>query len=224
MAASQPSFRCSSSRDRATTSTDNPSPSFSRQTSDCHSCPRHPAPPRRREMGPSWYGGRYPRHTAGHGGLDTCTEPGSTPRVACRVSWAPEAQAGFSPSTQWPGAQGRRGLDREPRDTPFPCRLWPGRKSSTLYRHVTATAVNVGWRPTRKLPLSAVLLLAATYLLVTHWAGGRTPMHVWRRWRTVSFLTGCALLGAALLPPMSSFAHGDSRAHMAQHLLIEASP
>ncbi|MET8437005.1 cytochrome c oxidase assembly protein [Streptomyces sp900116325] len=65
-----------------------------------------------------------------------------------------------------------------------------------------------------------MLLLAATYLLVTHWAGGRTPMHVWRRWRTVSFLTGCALLGAALLPPMSSFAHGNSRAHMAQHLLI----
>ncbi|MFD5065420.1 MULTISPECIES: cytochrome c oxidase assembly protein [unclassified Streptomyces] len=70
------------------------------------------------------------------------------------------------------------------------------------------------------LPLAAVLLLAGTYLLLTHWAHGRNPIHGWRRWRTVSFLTGCALLGVALFPPLSTFAHGDFRGHMAQHLLI----
>ncbi|WP_078853153.1 cytochrome c oxidase assembly protein [Streptomyces sp. NRRL S-1824] len=70
------------------------------------------------------------------------------------------------------------------------------------------------------LPLAAVLLIAGTYLLLTHWARGRNPKQGWRRWRAVSFLTGCVLLGVALLPPMSTFAHGDFRGHMAQHLLI----
>lgn len=70
------------------------------------------------------------------------------------------------------------------------------------------------------LPLAAVLLLAGTYLLLTLRARGRYPVHGWRRWRTVSFQTGCALLGVALFPPMSTFAHGDFRGHMAQHLLI----
>ncbi|MET7791857.1 cytochrome c oxidase assembly protein [Streptomyces sp900116325] len=70
------------------------------------------------------------------------------------------------------------------------------------------------------LPLAGLLLLAGTYLFLTLRARGRNPVHGSRRWRTVSFLTGCALLGVALLPPMSTFAHGDFRGHMAQHLLI----
>ncbi|MFB4420881.1 cytochrome c oxidase assembly protein [Streptomyces sp. QL37] len=70
------------------------------------------------------------------------------------------------------------------------------------------------------LPLTAVLLLAGTYLLLAHRAHGRNPVRRWSRRRTAVFLTGCALLGAALLPPVSTFAHEDFRGHMVQHLLI----
>ncbi|WP_405666410.1 cytochrome c oxidase assembly protein [Streptomyces sp. NBC_01166] len=70
------------------------------------------------------------------------------------------------------------------------------------------------------LPLTAVLLSASGYLLLVHRAHGRNPVRRWSRWRTAGFLTGCALLGAALLPPVSTFAHQDFRGHMAQHLLI----
>jgi putative membrane protein len=66
----------------------------------------------------------------------------------------------------------------------------------------------------------AVLLLAGTYLRLARRAGRRNPAHGWGRWRTVSFLTGCILIAAAVLPPVGPFAHGDFRGHMLQHMLI----
>lgn len=64
-------------------------------------------------------------------------------------------------------------------------------------------------------PVAAVALLAAVYLLLARRAG--RPR---RRWRTAAFLTGCLLLALALLPPIAPFAHTDFRGHMLQHLLI----
>ncbi len=69
------------------------------------------------------------------------------------------------------------------------------------------------------LPAAGVLLLAAAYLTLTHQAA-HAGRRRWPRRRTASFLTGCALLGAALLPPIAPSAHGDFRGHMLQHLLI----
>ncbi|MFB4317683.1 cytochrome c oxidase assembly protein [Actinomadura sp. 21ATH] len=69
------------------------------------------------------------------------------------------------------------------------------------------------------LPAAGVLLLAAAYLLLVRaGTGGGGRRHP--RLRTASFLTGCALLAAALLPPVAPFAHHDFRGHMLQHLLI----
>jgi putative membrane protein len=65
-------------------------------------------------------------------------------------------------------------------------------------------------------PLSA----AGVYVLLAHRARRRNPALGWSRWRTTSFLTGTGLLGVALLPPLATFAKGDFRGHMAQHLLI----
>ncbi|MFD9601510.1 cytochrome c oxidase assembly protein [Streptomyces sp. NPDC059970] len=70
------------------------------------------------------------------------------------------------------------------------------------------------------LPPAAVVLIAAAYLLLAGRARHRNPVQGWGRWRTASFLTGCALLAGAMLPPLAPFAHGDFRGHMAQHMLI----
>ncbi|MDT0429348.1 MULTISPECIES: cytochrome c oxidase assembly protein [Streptomyces] len=70
------------------------------------------------------------------------------------------------------------------------------------------------------LPALTVALLAGGYLLLARRARAHRPVLGWTRWRTVSFLGGCALLAVALLPPVASFAHGDFRGHMLQHLLI----
>ncbi|GAA0316252.1 cytochrome c oxidase assembly protein [Actinoallomurus spadix] len=67
-------------------------------------------------------------------------------------------------------------------------------------------------------PVAAVALLAAAYLLIVHRA--RRPARLRFRWRTAAFLSGCVLLAAALLPPIAPFAHRDFRGHMLQHLLI----
>jgi putative membrane protein len=66
------------------------------------------------------------------------------------------------------------------------------------------------------IPPIAVLALAAAYVLL---AGqrGREPRG-WSAWRTASFLTGCGLLLAAVLP--SSPSAGGLRGHMTLHLLI----
>lgn len=70
--------------------------------------------------------------------------------------------------------------------------------------------------------LPGLLLLAAAgaYLLLARRARRRNAALAWSRWRTTGFLTGIALLGVALLPPVAPFAHGDFRGHMAQHMLI----
>ncbi|MFJ1546428.1 cytochrome c oxidase assembly protein [Streptomyces sp. NPDC088246] len=70
------------------------------------------------------------------------------------------------------------------------------------------------------LPPAAVILLAAAYLLLAGRARRRNPVQGWGRRRTAGFLTGCALLAGAMLPPLAPFAHGDFRGHMAQHMLI----
>ena len=71
------------------------------------------------------------------------------------------------------------------------------------------------------LPAAALpVLLAAAYLYLAARARQRNHAQGWRRSRTGLFLTGCALLGVALLPPVGSLAHDDFRGHMLQHLLI----
>ncbi|WP_169947092.1 cytochrome c oxidase assembly protein [Microbispora sp. H11081] len=67
------------------------------------------------------------------------------------------------------------------------------------------------------LPPVVVLL---GYLRLARRARRRNPVLGWSRWRTASFATGVALVAAALLPPVASFAHADFRGHMAQHMLI----
>lgn len=70
------------------------------------------------------------------------------------------------------------------------------------------------------LPALALLAAASAYLLLARRAGRRNPARGWSRWRTTGFLTGTALLGVALLPPVAPFAHEDFRGHMVQHMLI----
>ncbi|MEV8631365.1 cytochrome c oxidase assembly protein [Streptosporangium sp. NPDC051023] len=70
------------------------------------------------------------------------------------------------------------------------------------------------------LPVAGVTLLAVGYLLLGRRARRRTGSRPADRWRAAAFLTGCLLLGIALLPPMASFAHRDFRGHMFQDLLI----
>ncbi|MEE1930177.1 cytochrome c oxidase assembly protein [Streptomyces sp. TRM 70351] len=69
-------------------------------------------------------------------------------------------------------------------------------------------------------PALAVLACAGGYLHLVHQARSRNPARGWNPWRTAGFLTGLVLLAVALLPPVASFAHGDFRGHMVQHMLI----
>ncbi|MGP3638601.1 cytochrome c oxidase assembly protein [Streptomyces sp. 24-1644] len=80
----------------------------------------------------------------------------------------------------------------------------------------TAGSSLLGWL----LPALVLLAAAGTYLLLARRARRRNPAQGWSRWRTTGFLTGTALLGAALLPPVAPFAHEDFRGHMAQHMLV----
>ncbi|MFI7382875.1 cytochrome c oxidase assembly protein [Streptomyces sp. NPDC049813] len=70
------------------------------------------------------------------------------------------------------------------------------------------------------LPAAMVLVLAAGYVLLARRARRRNPVLGWSGPRTLSFLTGCALLAVALSPPLAPVAHEDFRGHMAQHMLI----
>ncbi|RCG23115.1 cytochrome c oxidase assembly protein [Streptomyces diacarni] len=70
------------------------------------------------------------------------------------------------------------------------------------------------------LPALAALVPALGYLLLVRRAHHRGPRHEWSAWRSASFLAGCGLAAAAVLPPLAPWAHGDFRGHMAQHLLI----
>lgn len=65
--------------------------------------------------------------------------------------------------------------------------------------------------------LPALVVLAPFGLYV---AGVRRRARTWSRWRTASFFAGLVLVGLALTPPLTSLAHSDPRAHMAQHLLL----
>jgi putative membrane protein len=67
--------------------------------------------------------------------------------------------------------------------------------------------------------VAVVVLLAAGYLLLMR-RGSRPAHHSRDRRRTAAFLIGCAVLAAALLPPIAPFAGEDFRGHMLQHLLI----
>ncbi|MBB3081772.1 putative membrane protein [Streptomyces violarus] len=80
----------------------------------------------------------------------------------------------------------------------------------------TAGSSLLGWL----LPALVLLAAAGTYLLFARRARRRNPAQGWSRWRTTGFLTGTALLGVALLPPVAPIAHEDFRGHMAQHILI----
>ncbi|MEV6654550.1 cytochrome c oxidase assembly protein [Streptomyces sp. NPDC051219] len=69
-------------------------------------------------------------------------------------------------------------------------------------------------------PAALIVLPAVGYLLLAARARQRNPQAGWSRWRTGFFLAGCVLLAVGLLPPLASWAHGDFRGHMLQHLLI----
>lgn len=66
------------------------------------------------------------------------------------------------------------------------------------------------------LPVVAVLLVAAAYLITAARPGPRR----WSRWRSAAFLSGLALLAAGLTGPVAALAATDFRGHMLQHLLI----
>lgn len=68
------------------------------------------------------------------------------------------------------------------------------------------------------LPAVAVAAVAVVYAVAA--ARRHTEARGWSRWRTASFLTGAALLAAAFLPPVGSWAEHDFRGHMLQHLLL----
>ncbi|MEV0977658.1 cytochrome c oxidase assembly protein [Streptomyces sp. NPDC049915] len=74
--------------------------------------------------------------------------------------------------------------------------------------------------PATVLTVLVLLAAAAGYLLAVRRARRRNPAQGWSRTRTLSFLTGTALLAVALLPPLAPAAHTDFRGHMTQHLLI----
>ncbi|MDX3235040.1 cytochrome c oxidase assembly protein [Streptomyces sp. ME03-5709C] len=69
-------------------------------------------------------------------------------------------------------------------------------------------------------PLLPLLLAAGAYVRLVRCARHGNPVRGWSRGRTAAFLTGLAVLGAGLLPPLASFAHGDFRGHMVQHMLV----
>ncbi|GAA3364540.1 cytochrome c oxidase assembly protein [Saccharopolyspora gregorii] len=66
----------------------------------------------------------------------------------------------------------------------------------------------------------ALVLVGAGYLHLAGLARRRNPVRGWSRWRTACFAAGLALVAVALLPPVASFAGGDFRGHVVQHLLI----
>ncbi|WSB67130.1 cytochrome c oxidase assembly protein [Streptomyces decoyicus] len=83
------------------------------------------------------------------------------------------------------------------------------------HEHTVGSSL-LGWL----LPALVLLAAAGTYLLLARRARRHNPAQGWSQWRTAGFLTGTALLGVALLPPVAPLAHEDFRGHMAQHMLI----
>ncbi|MGN9844593.1 cytochrome c oxidase assembly protein [Nonomuraea sp. H19] len=88
------------------------------------------------------------------------------------------------------------------------------------------------------LPVALAALAATGYVLAALVAAGYVPTALvaagcvptaghprrrargWSAWRTLSFVTGCALLALALTGPIAGAAAHDFRGHMVQHLLI----
>ena len=70
------------------------------------------------------------------------------------------------------------------------------------------------------LPVAAVVLLAACYLLLWRRARHRNLARAPGGARAALFVAGCVLLAAALSGPSHAFAELDFRGHMLQHLLI----
>lgn len=70
--------------------------------------------------------------------------------------------------------------------------------------------------------VAAPLLVLAAFSAAYAWAAHaqRRKGARWSRGRCAAFAAGAALLAVAFAPPLASFAHGDLRGHMAQHLLI----
>ncbi|WBB68306.1 cytochrome c oxidase assembly protein [Micromonospora sp. WMMD812] len=68
------------------------------------------------------------------------------------------------------------------------------------------------------LPLVVLAVAACAYLLLA--LGQQRHRRRWSHRRTLSFLTGTALLCAALVPQAAPFPAGDLRGHMLQHLII----
>ncbi|GLX02179.1 cytochrome c oxidase assembly protein [Microtetraspora sp. NBRC 16547] len=65
---------------------------------------------------------------------------------------------------------------------------------------------------------AVIALLVAGYLVLARRV--RREPRGWSRWRTASVVAGGTLLMVAMLPPVATFAEGDFRGHMLQHLLI----
>jgi putative membrane protein len=82
-----------------------------------------------------------------------------------------------------------------------------------MHDHPMPADGGVGWGTV--LAVAGVVGLAVAYLLLPQGRTGGAD-----RWRAAAFVTGCALLAVALLPPIAPFAHEDFRGHMLQHLLL----
>ena len=66
--------------------------------------------------------------------------------------------------------------------------------------------------------VGGIAALAAGYLLLA--GHRRREPRSWSTWRTASFVLGCVLLVAGVIPQFSLFPADDFRGHMNQHLLI----
>lgn len=72
--------------------------------------------------------------------------------------------------------------------------------------------------PGTVVPLLLLAVVATVYLVLA--VRRSCEPRGWSMWRTVSFLTGIALLVLALTPTLSPYPAGDFRGHMHQHLLL----
>jgi putative membrane protein len=67
-----------------------------------------------------------------------------------------------------------------------------------------------------------VLITLSALTLAYLWAAARSRsrQRPWSAWRTMSWLSGAALVAVASAPPLTTLAHHDPRVHMLQHLLL----
>lgn len=72
----------------------------------------------------------------------------------------------------------------------------------------------------RHSPDGGLVLLAVAVAAIMYEAAATVRRRPWPWWRTVLFLSGCALLSMGLTPDLSPWPAADFRTHMVQHLLI----